>query len=44
MAVLKFFQDNIILALLNGVETQQLKSCTEQSQNDFRMSFLALLA
>lgn len=26
MAVLKFFQDNIILAVLNGVETQPPKS------------------
>lgn len=27
MAALKFLQDNIILAVLNGVETQQPKSC-----------------
>lgn len=29
MAALKFFQDNITLAMLNGVETQQPKSCIE---------------
>ena len=42
MAVLEFFQDSIVLAMLNGVETQQPISCIGAIPERLSHEFLSL--